>query len=241
VEQPSGISQLFPQLRALGPFFAVDVHAPSEVPVAPWQPLTQVLRPVGVRDRISQVREALADTVRSEISDVPWRVAASVAHLGLVARLMSPCIGAATLGLGELGLEPADTWWRPVVGGPVPLSIRHDSVGLGSLNVLISAGAVRILTDLFAEQSVSPRVLRGNVASALNGAYNALAGVRPDLIDEARTHAQDALNLPLLAGTSHGPPGPGFSRASCCLIYRLGAPGRRQLCGDCVLRASAHG
>jgi hypothetical protein len=72
---------------------------------------------------------------------------------------------------------------------------------------------------------VSSRVLRGNVASALDGARQAIDS--PAVDDLVR----DALGLGELSGTAAQLP-PTFRRASCCLLYRL--PGRG-LCGDCVL------
>lgn len=221
---------------AIGPFFAVDRHAPNAVPHGPWQPLTRLLRPTGVRARIEQIRGGLAATARCEERDVPWQVAASVAHLGLVARLISPQLGAQISG-GGLTLDPEKTWWQRVVGGPVPLSVSDDALGPAPADsAVLVDGVVRTLTELFAAESVSPRVLWGNVASAVNGAYNAIARARPDLADAAQLQVLGALDHPLLSGMSNGRPGPMFRRTNCCLIYRLGLTGRmRQVCGDCVL------
>jgi hypothetical protein len=230
-------------LGALGPFFAVDHHARSASPDAPWQPLTRLLRPTGVRVRIDQVRGALATTARCEIGDVPVRVAASVAHLGLAARLISPQLGALIAGVGALTLDPEGTWWQPVVGGPVPLSVDADAFETASPDAaLVVEGVVRTLTDLFEAESVSPRVLWGNVASAVNGAYNAVVSIRPDLFDAARGQVLEALEHPLLRGMSNDNPGSSFRRTNCCLIYRLGPPvGTRQVCGDCVLGPATAG
>jgi iron complex transport system ATP-binding protein len=78
--------------------------------------------------------------------------------------------------------------------------------------------------------------LWGNAASALGGTVRALARERPE-------HAADALalgNLLLGLGDLRGTgvftePAPGrlfFTRASCCLYYRIPGGGK---CGDCVL------
>jgi hypothetical protein len=226
-------------LGALGPFFAVDHHASDAMPGGSWQPLTQLLRPVGVRARVEQVRIALAATRQREVNDVPWRIAASIAHQGLAARLISPQLGVLMTGVGS-GLDPEETWWQPVLGGPVPLSVGPAALVPGSADAgLVIEGVVRTLTELFAAESVSPRVLWGNVASAVNAACNAIASVRPELAETARLQAVAALEHRLLAGMSNGRPGRNFRRTNCCLIYRLDppAPSRegRQVCGDCVL------
>jgi hypothetical protein len=237
VTDPSRISRL----GALGPFFAVDFHTSGALPDQPWQQLTGLLQPTGVRTRIAQVRRALATTGRRDPDEVPRRVAASVAHLGLVARLISPQLGALIAGLGGLSLDPAQTWWQPVMGGPMPLSLVDGALDGGSPDAgLAVEGVVRNVTELFEAESVSPRVLWGNVASAIGGAYNAIVSVRPELTGAAKLHTLDALDHPLLQGASNNRPGPGFRRGSCCLIYLLASPATnreaRQVCGDCVLR-----
>jgi ferric iron reductase protein FhuF len=82
--------------------------------------------------------------------------------------------------------------------------------------------------------AVSPRVLWGNVASAVNGAATMIAAVRPDLTGPAAEAAAAMLRYPPLAGTYQGHPLRGFRRRNCCLIYRL-SPERPAYCGDCVL------
>jgi ferric iron reductase protein FhuF len=82
--------------------------------------------------------------------------------------------------------------------------------------------------------SVSPRVLWGNVASAVNGAAAMIAATRPDLAGPAAETASAMLANPALTGTFQGRPLRGFRRRNCCLIYRL-SPERPAYCGDCVL------
>ena len=82
--------------------------------------------------------------------------------------------------------------------------------------------------------AVSPRVLWGNVASAVNGAATMIAAARPDLAGPAAEAAAAMLAHPALTGTYQGRPGAAFRRRNCCLIYRL-SPGRPAYCGDCVL------
>jgi hypothetical protein len=124
---------------------------------------------------------------------------------------MSPQLGTNIAGTGRLKLDPDETWWQPVVGGPVPLCVAVDAFDVDSADAgFLVEGVVRTLTELFAAESVSPRVLWGNVASAVGGAYNAIVGLRPDLADAARFHVLATLDHPLLRGTSNNLPGPTF-------------------------------
>jgi len=193
--------------------------------------------------------------------DVELRVAASVTQLGMVARLIAPALAAQAAG-HQLALPLAGVWWQDVVGGPVPLSVPAPPAGLAasagqSASAPPSAGATQapsaghppdplvtlleeVITPITAVTAglapVSPRVLWGNVASAINGAASQVARARPDLATNAWATAAAVFQYPRLS-TEPGPPGPSFRRSSCCLIYRL-APASRggAYCGDCVLR-----
>jgi hypothetical protein len=48
--------------------------------------------------------------------DIEIRVAASVAHLGLIARLLAPAIEAVTLGHSPVSLSLDDLWQNQLVG-----------------------------------------------------------------------------------------------------------------------------
>lgn len=73
----------------------------------------------------------------------------------------------------------------------------------------------------------------GNIASALVGASNALAAVRPDLRARLVRITDDLLNTASLAGSGVlTGPDLTFRRRSCCLFYRVPAGGK---CGDCPL------
>ena len=76
-------------LAGFGPFFAVVRH--QDPPAAPWRPMAELIDdPEALTARVRKVRSALMGNGEPEI-----RVAASVAHLGLVARLIAPMIGTA--------------------------------------------------------------------------------------------------------------------------------------------------
>ena len=110
----------------------------------------------------------------------------------------------------------------------------------------LTTGPVGDLVELSASLSVSRTVLWGNVASAVNGAVVMVGRSRPDLAGPAATLGRQLLETAPLLGTSTGTStgaiggamGGDFRRLSCCLIYRVGGPGPRAVCGDCVLSAT---
>jgi hypothetical protein len=203
------------------------------VPVPPWRVLTELTMPgEALRARIGAVRRALAERSGDPATEIPLRVAASVCHLGLVARLIAPFLAATALcGPGRLDLRPAGVWWKDQLGGPVPLSVPERGADHGLIDDVV--GPLTAATGELVP--VSPLVLWGNVASAINSAAALIAGQQPDLAPAAWAAAGDLAGHPHLAG-ERVPPGPGFRRSSCCLIYRLAAPGTQKVvCGDCVL------
>lgn len=193
---------------------------------------------------------------------VEERVAASVVHLGLVARLLSPYLALAVLyGRVPGRVRLADLRWRPALGGPYPLALplplppgtdhmpgtAADRTGadLGTVTDLaaladrfsaaVCEGAVREVESACAGFRVSPHVLRGNAASAVNGAARMIAAARPDAAARAEALTGLLLERGRLRGSGRRTPGGGFRRNSCCLIYRA-APGHAgALCGDCAL------
>jgi hypothetical protein len=245
------------ELAQLGPYFAVSVHPPGQPLAAPWRPLSTLLdSPGDLRQRIADVRCALAADRPPDA--VEFRVAASVTHLGVAARLISPVLGTAVLLGRVLPMDPAEVHWQPVLGGPLPLSLPASALaehgdqpsqeqageerpGEGQLTSELRQsllhGPVRALTDVTAAMSVSPIVLQGNVASAVNAAAAMIAAARPGLAAQAATLRSALLSAPELAGTWTGSPA-GFRRRSCCLIYRAAPAATVAVCGDCVLHAA---
>jgi ferric iron reductase protein FhuF len=100
------------------------------------------------------------------------------------------------------------------------------------------AGPITQIVRAVQAMAVSPRVLWGNVASAINGAATMIAAARPDLASPAAGAAATLLGQPSLAGSYRGRPLTGFRRRNCCLIYRL-SPAAPAYCGDCVLGQEA--
>ncbi len=234
---PTAGARLLADLAALGPYFAVDVHRPGSPVRPPWQPLGELTSsPGALARRIGEVRERLATAAGCPAAAVEFRVAASIAQLGLCARLLSPALGAAAAGRA-LPVDVAQARWIPVLGGPFRLSLAEEAMAAGpgtAATGALLAGPVTQIVRAVEAMAVSPRVLWGNVASAVNGAATMIAAARPDLAGPAAEAAAALLGHPDLAGTYQGRPLQAFRRRNCCLIYRL-SPERPAYCGDCVL------
>lgn len=214
-------------MSGLGPYADAEVHDAGDVAHPPWR----LLGPGDVPERVRAVRVALAGTSGGQ--PVPVRVAASIAQLGLVARLVAPVLASvAVTGRGPL-LTAAAVWWQPFLGGPFPLSLPSGDADAADAVPVLLGGLARDLTEAVASLSVSRKLLWGNVASAVNGAAGQLAARRPELSEAAVAAAGLFLRHPSLAEASTGDPLLDFRRRSCCLIYRLAD--RRSICGDCIL------
>ncbi|GAA1481790.1 (2Fe-2S)-binding protein [Gordonia sinesedis] len=214
-----------------GPFFAVQTHLDA-APAPPWRPLSDLVDDPAVLDgRTAAVRAALAATARVPVDAVEVRVAASVTHLGLVARLVAPMLAAAATGT-HVDYDAESLWWQDELGGPYPLSV--SVAGAGTAAAAGPPAVVGAITDAVASRvRVSRRVLGGNVASAVNSAARMMATARPDIGAAASRVADAMLADPALDGGTLRS-GPGFRRRSCCLIYRI-AGDPAAVCGDCVL------
>src|SRR6266566_3645625 len=176
----------------------------------------------------------LAAAAGCPAASVEFRVAASIAQLGLCARLLSPALGAAAAGR-TLPVDVGQARWVPALGGPFRLSLAEDAVAAGAGPAGIAAllaGPIAQIVRAVEAMAVSPLVLWGNVASAVNGAATMIAAARPDLAGPAADTAAAMLASPALTGTYQGRPLRGFRRRNCCLIYRL-SPERPAYCGDC--------
>lgn len=190
------------------------------------------------------MRAALASRAGLPPGQVELKIAASITHLGLAARLIAPAL-AASAGQHQLDLPLAGLWWQDELG-PVPLSVPEpaDWPGRAHRDPAARAGPGRLIDDVIAPITratsrlvrVSDRVLWGNVASAINGAASQVAAQLPALAGRALATAASLASDPRLA-RERQPPGPAFRRSSCCLLYRL-TPGQpRAVCGDCILAA----
>jgi ferric iron reductase protein FhuF len=220
---------------ALGPFFRVDARPGADW--TSWAALSGRAEVLG--RRAAEVRAVLAAGPGSPIPDPA--VVASLTHLGLVARLVSPLLGAGLLG-GVLPVTPVEHVHVRLAGAnPVPLALVSTSTAAAaSPQDLASAfhrfwliPAVEPLTlAVRASTPISRQVLDGNVASAIAGALQMAATARPELSAPADTVLDELLASGLLAGAGRRRDDGSFVRRSCCLFYRLPGAGT---CGDCVL------
>ncbi|GES29992.1 (2Fe-2S)-binding protein [Streptomyces angustmyceticus] len=119
------------QVAVLGPFFAFETHAAGTQPAAPWRTLREVAREESgvLRERVAAVRASLAARGGRPAEAVELRVAASVAHLGLVARVLSPVLGLTAL-YGPPPQPPTldDLRWHSGLGGAFALSLPRETV-----------------------------------------------------------------------------------------------------------------
>lgn len=227
------------ELTDLGPFFAVRVHPHGTPPVSPWRPVSDLTGPSpALGARIKSVRAVLAARGGMATAEVEPRVAASAVHLGMVARMTAPALGAAVLGC-PVDMSPGGLWWQDVTGGPVPLSVPlpadgHSRVPPDWAGRVLDELVAPLTAAIAARVRLSDRVLWGNVASAVNSAAAQLAARRPDLAPAAWQAADRLFCSPLLRAERQ-PPGPAFRRSSCCLFYRLAPAAPAAVCGDCVL------
>jgi hypothetical protein len=236
-----------------GPFFVLEPWAPG----AGWRPVRELVSdPAVLRERVADARAVIASRAGLEPVAVDERVAASVLFLGLAARLVSPPLGAAVITGVVPYLAVGDLWWRPARGGPWPMAA--GPAGARRIGTLTSCSQLTDAAGLLVEHCVrvagpvagafeavfrlSPKVLQGNVASALAGAAWMLAESVPDRAEAAGKLAGRMLALEPLRGTGELVQ-PDESRArwflvrkNCCLFYRVPGAGT---CGDCVLTPEA--
>ncbi|WP_329612447.1 (2Fe-2S)-binding protein [Streptomyces brevispora] len=179
------------------------------------------------------------DTVAERLGTSERRVAASVAQLGLAARLWSTALGPAALSGRFPDLRAQTLHWDPHRQAPDDLWTESAELLPGTaarIRAVVQYGHLEPLAAAIRrDTAVSSRLLWGNAGSALAGAVHRLIGWarthgRPDVAARTRTLAAELFDHPDLrdTGTPHGP---GFRRRNCCLYYR--GPGGG-LCGDCV-------
>jgi ferric iron reductase protein FhuF len=235
-------------LAAFGPFFAVQTHHPGSIPREPWHAMNELVEnPDVLMNRVAAVRSRLAAAGGHAPESIALRVAASVAQLGLVARLVSPALAVAVTAGELLEVDLGSTWWQGVLGGAFPLSVQRDAdVGASDQHASperlarrlarqVLDGPVRGLVEVTMALSVSPQVLWGNVASAVNGAASMITASQPAWANRARVITSLLLDQPPLRDTATASADGRFRRRSCCLIYRATPNAAGGVCGDCVL------
>jgi len=158
------------------------------------------------------------------------RIAASIAHQGLAARLWSVALGCAVLYGRIPDLAPRRLRWDPDASAPDDLwldAVEPLPGDAGTLADVVLHGHLEPLAAaLHAEYRLATGLLWGNAASALVGAARQL-GRHTDVSARVHDLAAELLAHPLLAGTLDAAT---LRRRSCCLYYRLPDGG---VCGDC--------
>ncbi|MCF1509625.1 (2Fe-2S)-binding protein [Streptomyces glomeratus] len=221
-------------LRPLGGFFVLHTGAPplaglptlarAYAPAAPAVPAKGYADPMDFRVR----------KVARSLGTPEARVAASLAHQGLAARLWSVALGCAALYGRVPDLDPRLLRWDPDGSAPDDLWLGEvRALPVDGLDAVVREGHLVPLTAaLSARHRVSARLLWGNAGAALASSVRmidrwARTGGRRDVADRARTLAAGLFAHPDLAGTVDPATG---RRRTCCLYYRVPGGG---LCGDC--------
>ncbi|MFB7463378.1 (2Fe-2S)-binding protein [Streptomyces sp. NPDC056224] len=214
------------QLASVGPFFTVPYG--KEPPGPGFRPLTALY---------GEHLEPYTAEVGRRIGSGPGRTAASTAQLGIASRLWSIGLGCAALAGRVPDLAADRVWWRLPGAGSLELWLPEPGeLPAGELGGSVLGNLALLDAGLRERLRVSPKVLRGNAASALVGALRVLT-------DRVAGRAAVDLAAALLAeggplagtGTFVHEDGLGmaFVRRSCCLYYQVPGGG---FCGDCVLR-----
>lgn len=230
-------------LDAIGGFFSLRTGAP---PRGPLPTLAQAYAP-GPSGQPAPSRppgdpsDAPADPLAFRVRKVARslhapevRVAASIAHQGLAARLWSVALGCAALHGWVPDLDPRLVHWDPDAGAPDDLWLSGvRALPAESLDPVVRQGhLVPLAAALTARYRLSPGLLRGNAGSALAGSVRMLArwaraSGRNDVAERVPALAAGPFGHPDLSRSLDPATG---RRRSCCLYYRLPGGG---LCGDC--------
>ncbi|MFJ4830650.1 (2Fe-2S)-binding protein [Streptomyces sp. NPDC088747] len=228
---------LDPQLAALGPlggFFVLRTGVPprGSLPTlarAYTEPRTDARKEVYTDFVTFRIR-----SVTESIGAPEPRIAASVAHQALAARLWSIALGAAALYGQVPDLDPRLLRWDPAGGAPDDLWLSEvRPLPVEAIGEVVLAGHLEPLAAaLRARHRVAEGLLWGNAGSALAAAVRQLdrwarANGRPEAGDRARTIAAELFAHPDLSATLDPVT---LRRRSCCLYYRVPGGG---LCGDC--------
>ncbi|MEW2619175.1 (2Fe-2S)-binding protein [Streptomyces sp. NPDC048106] len=228
-------------LRPLGGFF--DLRTAPDADPARLPTLAMAYAQTSPEDPESP-DDPLASRVRTvahRLRTTEPRVAASLAHQGLAARLWSAALGCAVL-YGRLpGLDPGLLRWDTHASAPDDLWLTEVRPGPGDAAALADAvlhGHLEPLGEtLRARYGVASGLLWGNAGSALAGTARELerwarAQGRTDVAARTRALTGELLDHSLLRATGTRT-GPAFRRRSCCLYYRVPGGG---VCGDCCFR-----
>ncbi|WP_153450307.1 (2Fe-2S)-binding protein [Streptomyces smaragdinus] len=236
----------------------MHTHVPGTVPSAdtPWRTIAELRHdPTLLRDRMDATRALLATAGGRDPQEIEPPVAASAAHLGLIARLTAPLLALTALHDTVPSADPESVWWRPQPGATFPLSVPADHARAVTtspappattrpdpprLAAVLLDDLAQFLADTLRPYGLHPPLAWGNTASAIHSASTALTTARPHEADRLRTLTVHLLAHPSLRDTHNDRSGPAFRRRTCCLIHRAapaatGRPSAALLCADCPL------
>ncbi|MDH6566250.1 hypothetical protein M2160_001271 [Streptomyces sp. SAI-117] len=221
------VVDLDPDLAALRPLGAFFVLRTIGGPVGASSPALPTLAQVYENQPSDVYGNALTFRVRKvsgALGAPEPRIAASIAQLGLAARLWSVALGCAAR-YGHLpDLDPHRLRWDPDASAPDDLwldAVAPLPADAATIARVVLHGHLEPLTAMLrTDYRLATGLLWGNAASALAGAVRQLGH------HGARALASELLAHPLLAGTLDAV----GRRRSCCLYYRLPGGG---VCGDC--------
>ncbi|MGY5117227.1 (2Fe-2S)-binding protein [Streptomyces sp. 900105755] len=188
------------------------------------------------------------DAVSRRLGATEPRVAASIAHQALAARLWSVALGCAVR-YGRLpDLDPGLLLWDPGAAAPDDLRLAElralpTGTGTGTGPAALADTVVRVVLHGHLEPlgaalrdryGLAAGLLWGNAGSALAGTARELdrwarANSCADAAARTRALADALFAHPLLSATGIRA-GLAFRRRSCCLYYRVPGGG---VCGDC--------
>lgn len=217
-------------LRPLGAFFVLrTIGGPAGASPPTLPTLAQVYENQG-SDVYGNTMTFRVRKVAAALRAPEPRIAASIAHQGLAARLWSVALGCAVRYGRIPDLSPGRLHWDPDASAPDELwldavaPLRGDAATIA--DVVLHGHLVPLAAALHSEYRLASGLLWGNAGSALAGAARQL-GHHPELSARVRGLTAELLAHPLLAGTLDGTT---LRRRSCCLYYRLPGGG---VCGDC--------
>ncbi|GEC02842.1 hypothetical protein SSP24_04970 [Streptomyces spinoverrucosus] len=224
-------------LRLLGGFFVLrTVVGTAPAPAKPLPTLAQAYE--GTAEDDGDPMTFRVQKVATALQAPEVRIAASVAHLGLAARLWSATLGCAALYGRTPDLDPRLVRWDADGRAPDDLWLMEvrplpgDAATL--VDVVLHGHLEPLAATLRARYRLAEGLLWGNAGSALAGAGRELdrwarANGRTDTADRACALTAELFTHPLLRETGTLT-GTSFRRRSCCLYYRVPGGG---VCGDC--------
>lgn len=213
------ISTELAQIAGYGGFFAI-AHSGEE---RGWRPIEEYYAE-GYADLI------VATAHRYRTTDL--RASASLVQMSHASRLWSPTLAfvLAHRVMPDLsGLQRAAD--SAALRLPAPEGWRLPADQVGTLYRVVVEHHLEAFADGL-RVKIAPRLLYGNIASALVAATRALYSIRPELRNEATRLARSLLETGKLVGTGTVKHNLAFRRHSCCLYYRVSEGAK---CGDCGL------